>query len=47
MSEQGSPKIPDPGGLVKLARVSNSLLTPEAPLEIPEYYWHIFDQMED
>lgn len=43
--EQRSPEILDLGSAVKPARVSNSLFITEAPLQIPEDYWHIFDQM--
>jgi len=47
LSEEGSPEIPDLGSAIKLPRVANSLLNPETPLEILEYYWHIFDQIAD
>lgn len=47
LSEQGSPKILDLRSAVKPTQVANSLITAEAPLEILEYYCHIFDQMED
>ncbi|MCY6525094.1 hypothetical protein, partial [Actinobacillus pleuropneumoniae] len=47
LSEQGSPKIPNRGSAVKPTWVANSRFITEAPLEIPEDYWHMFDQMAD
>jgi len=39
--------IPDLRSAAKPTRVGNPLLTLIEPPEIPEGYWHIFDQMEN
>lgn len=47
LSEQGFLVISDLGSVAKPTRIANPQLTKKETLEIPEGYWHIFDQMEN